>query len=468
MATLRFELQRKTLANGKSPIYLKLTDRTKRLHISTGFYAREKEFENGFFKEGRRISFDVERMKNGQIETYSNKTANDELRKILAKASKILDRYKEEGIDWSMDMFRDEFDRKPSRSMFLAYVNDVVIPAHKAKGAYKRIGIISDAIRSMEIHDSHLDKRQLLDINASYIDNYVAKCKAAGNGGNTIAMRLTEIRCILNRAIADGIITQDTYPFSTKGKADRRIKISNVVEEDPRTNNFLTVEQMKVWENTIFESERLELARRLFLFSFRCRGINWKDMAGLTTRSIYEEKGIDPETGQPVMKRIIKYKRSKTLHSRDKGKFDITITPSIQELLDWFRAFSPLYGDYLLPIVRKETEPEKMDDYLKSSRRHLNDALEEIAKALGFPEEDQDITIYTARHTYAMGLKYRGEDTEMIGQSLGHKNYITTKSYIQGFTHDELAERTEFDLSMPTQKTIAKKPMKPRKKKEAK
>jgi len=456
MATLKFELQKKKLSNGKSPVYLKLSDRTNRLHISTGFYAKEGEFENGFYREGRRISFEVERLKNGIVESYTNKTANVELRDILAKASRILDRYKEERIDWSFDMFRSEFDKKPSRSMFLDFVNDVVIPAHKAKGAFKRIEIISDTIRSMEKQDPQLAKRQLVDINAAYIDDYVAACRAAGNGGNTIGMRLTEIRCILNRAIADGVISPDTYPFSTKGKSDRRIKISNVIEEDPKTNNYLTLDQMKIWANTSFDSDRLEIARRLFLFSFHCRGINWKDMAVLTSRSIYEEKGLD-KRGKPVIKRILKYKRSKTIHSRDKGKFDITITPPIQELLDWFKSHSPVYEDYLLPIIRKETAPEKLDTYIKSSRRHLNDSLEEIAKALGFPEEDQNITIYTARHTYAMAMKAKGESDEMIGQSLGHKSTKTTKSYLQSFTHDEMAERTEFNLSWPKPKKRASK-----------
>ena len=448
MPTLKFVLQNKKLNNGKQPVYLKLSDRTNRLHIGTGFYARVTEFENGFYKEGRRIAFEVERLKNGHVEKYTNKTANAELRSILVKANEILDRYAEERADWSFDMFRNELAKKPSHSMFLDYVNEVVIPEHKAKGAFKRVAIISDTIRSMELLDSQLAKRQLVDINSVYIEKYIKGCKEKGNGGNTIGMRLTEIRCILNQAITEGVITGDTYPFSTKGRSDRRIKISNVIEEDPRTNNYLTIGQMKAWANKTFDDERLEIARRLFLFSFRCRGINWKDMALLTTNSIYEEKGLDMKTGKPVMKKILEYKRSKTAHSKDKGKFDITITPDIQELLDWFSSHSPLYADYLLPIIRKEVSPEKKDEYIKGSRRRLNEALKEIAKVLGFPKKDQDITIYTARHTFAMGMKARGESNERIGQSMGHKSLKTTNAYLERFSHDDMAEHTTFDLTI--------------------
>ena len=90
---------------------------------------------------------------------------------------------------------------------------------------------------------------------------------------------------------------------------------------------------------------------------------------------------------------------------------------------------------------------DKLDEYLKQSRRRFNRNLKLLAKELGLPESQQDISIYTARHSFAMTLQNKGKSVEIISQALGHQSVETTKHYLAKFSTTKMAEETDIDLS---------------------
>ena len=101
----------------------------------------------------------------------------------------------------------------------------------------------------------------------------------------------------------------------------------------------------------------------------------------------------------------------------------------------------------LLPIIGLEVADEKLDDYLMQVRKRFNASLKKIAKQLKFPESQQNITIYTARHSFAMTLKNKDKSIEIISQALGHQSVETTKHYLAKFSTTKMAEETDIDLS---------------------
>ena len=64
------------------------------------------------------------------------------------------------------------------------------------------------------------------------------------------------------------------------------------------------------------------------------------------------------------------------------------------------------------------------------AEKRFNSILKVLAKELGLPESQQDISIYTARHSFAMTLQNKGKSVEIISQALGHQSVETTKHYL--------------------------------------
>lgn len=449
MATIRIvRLVTDISEEGLCPIYLRVSDRQGREHFFTGFYTNrqnENKFDDSkdgsLFAQGRGVSYLVDyKNESGKWEQMKNKDANEALSEMLKRAKAILDRYNAGHISWTMDMFREEFQNKPKRNTFLDYANDIIKTEYRDKGHYKQADILEDAINSLSKFDPHLNKRLFQDINAAYIGKYVDHCKSSGNKPNTISIRLRAIRRTLNLAIRDGIGCKDSYPFSKDNDSN---KVSIPQTEINKADQYLTLDSLKKLANTTFDNYVLERTKHLFLFSLHTRGMNWKDMALLTDSNFYSATVVDEETLEESEVTMIGYGRSKT-----KTKYDIQVTPAIQEELNWFKENSVLYGEYVLPIISKDIKPENLDDYLRQVRKRFNASLKQIATALELPESQRNITIYSARHSFAMSMRSNGKDIELISQALGHKSLSTTKHYLEKFSTTKMAKETSLDLSL--------------------
>ncbi len=444
MTKIRSILKSTKDADGKYPVLLCISDRGKRAYFTTGFSATEKEFdasrEGGRFTQGKGIKkyFVDRKEEDGSIKSYSNIEANDKLAALESRAKEILHKYNDEHISWGFDQFRADFVNAPKRELFLSYADDVIEKEYRAKGQYQKASIMADAIQSFKTYDSQLAKKAFQDISPSYLDGYIAFCRKKGNGDGTISIRMREIRRIFNLAIRDKIISPELYPFSS-GKEDGKVKLPKTVLS--KTDQYLTEDSLKKLAKTKMTDPILERTRHLFLFSFHCRGINWKDMAQLEKANFRRVMVTDETTKESAEVTMMQYRRSKT-----KGAFHIQVTSNIQRELDWFRENTVLYKDYVLPIISKDIASDELDEYLKQRRKRFNHSLQKLAKALEFPESQQNITIYTARHSFAMSLQGADKPIEIISQALGHQSVETTKHYLEKFSTTRMAEETDINL----------------------
>lgn len=446
MATIRTVLKKsKTNAKGEHPIVLRLADSdNKRTHFFTGFYSTEDKFDTskdgGRFFQGRGVkAFTVERKEeDGSTKIYTNKDANDKLAALEERAHSILRRYNEDHVDWGFEQFRADFTNAPKRELFLTYAEDVMEKEYRAKGQFQKASIMEDAIQSFKNYDGQLSRKAFQDITPKYLEGYVSFCRKKGNGNGTISIRLREIRRIFNLAIGEKVIKPELYPFSS-GKEDGKVRLPKV--ELSKTDQYLTEESLKKIAKMVMEDQILERTRHLFLFSFYCRGINWKDMALLTKSDFHLAMVTDETTKKSKEVTILQYQRSKT-----KGTFDILVSSNIQRELDWFKENTELYQDYVLPIISLDVKPEGLDEYLKQRRKRFNRSLRALAKKLQLPESQQNITIYTARHSFAMTLQTAEKPIEIISQALGHQSVETTKHYLAKFSTTKMAEETEINL----------------------
>jgi len=119
----------------------------------------------------------------------------------------------------------------------------------------------------------------------------------------------------------------------------------------------------------------------------------------------------------------ISYIRNKT-----KGRFIITILPPVQEILDYYRS-NALPTEYVFPILLRDgLTPAQIDHRKKKTLAKYNLDLKEIANHCSI---NKSLSSYVARHSFANCLKQKGVATDVIGESLGHKNLTTTQVYLK-------------------------------------
>lgn len=452
MATVRFILcqEERKVYEGRYPVLLQVSDRGKKWRHVTGFYANPQEWEQrdtenkylGRYRQGSGTKKFLVPFKSTEgMKEVDNKSANSLLSAMEAEISEVIRQLDKEKKDWSLEQLRTVVKVKKAAKSFSAFAEDVVA-GYKQKGKYQRASITEDALRTFRDFDPHFDKRTFGEIDKDYILAYIDFFKNGGtnhsgkehkaNRAGAISIRLREIRRILNLAIRSKVVSMDNYPFGKEG-----VKMPTPDKDDKARNRrkFVPSEGLTKLAHTDFENYHCELAKRLFLFSFHCRGLNFRDMAELTEANIHE---VTTTTGKVM--NAISYQRSKT------GKrIEVFITKNVQDQLDWFKANTPLIGDYLLPIILKEPSPEQRDEYIRQRRKRVNAKLKVIANKLGFPES-QTVSFYGARHSFAMFLFSQGKPMELISAAMDHEKMETTQDYIKGFTSEQIATQADTTL----------------------
>ena len=455
MTKIRSILKSTMDADGKYPVLLCISDRGKRAYFATGFSATEKEFEvnkeGGRFTQGKGVRkyFIVRKEEDGSLKSYSNMEANDKLAALETRAKDILRKYNEEHISWGFEQFRADFTNAPKRESFYLFAEDIIEKEYQSRGRFKSAEVARETLHSLELYDAQIKTRSFQDINVRYLEGYMDFCRTKGNSDTTLKIRLEVIRRIYNIAIREKVVLRELYPFSS-GKEDGKIRLPKTPPN--RANKYLTVDSLLKIESTTFDNYVLERTRHLFLFSYFCRGINWKDMALLRESSFSPKTVVDEDSHESMQVTMMEYRRSKT-----KGQFEIQVTDKIQKELDWFKEKTPLYSDYVLPIIKVDVEPQKLDVYLSQVRKRFNHSLREIAKELDLPTSQLDISSYTSRHSFAMTLQSMDKPVEIISHALGHQSVATTKHYLDGFSTTRMAQETDIDLAAVASKLKEKK-----------
>lgn len=437
MAQVRIVLHKgsKIATPTESPVVLYVSKQGERLRINTGFYGLSEADggtfieADGRFKAGQGIStYNVRRKEADGIHEYTAKDANTELTKIQSRADDIIDEWEKIGKEWTITMLRDELNPSRGKTLesFKAYAETRVLAERYEKmGQYRTAQVLRYTLVSLAKYDTRFDTKKVQDINARYLNEYIADQTKNGIKPNTISIRLRAIRKVLNFAIEDKCGSVETYPFGGKNG----VKIPH----NKTLKRYVPMDGLHRIAATKMINPAAESARHLFLLSFYLRGMNYEDMAKMRTSNIVQTITKD---GKPA--KMLTYRRSKT-----GGDFEIMITPRIQTELDWFAANTPRHRDYLLPIITQDIAPEKMAEYLNQRRKRHNRQLQKIADECGIVG---NMTAYSARHSFAQAMLMKGEDVAHISQALGHADTKTTQIYLAGFDTETMAAATDIEL----------------------
>lgn len=238
-----------------------------------------------------------------------------------------------------------------------------------------------------------------------------------GKSYTTVGLRMRAIRTILNIAYRDGIIKSSQYPFG-RGKYEIRRTVA--------AKRALTINQIAAIANYDKGSLATDRYRDLWVFIYLCNGINVADLVNLKFKNI-----IDGE---------ICFIRQKTKRTSSEIKeIRAVITPEMQRIIDrWGNKPAP--EEYIFPLIRHYDDPLLHFKEVCFFTRCFNRQLKRIGDALGI----NNLTTYTARHSYATTLKRSGVNIAFISENLGHVNLSTTKAYLDTFEKDERLKNVDF------------------------
>lgn len=356
--------------------------------------------------------------------SYSNAgRTNAIIHKMLYQASNFLVEYKDEFETLTIDEVKTNIskiifgatDKKRAQDKsahLFEYFQNLIQRLHATKRygsatAYKTA--LNSVMRYLKEEDIQLDK-----IDHNFLSKYEEDCKIKGLRTNSIAVYMRTLRAVINKAIDEGWLSQDSYPF-------RKFRI----KKEPTAKRAISKEEIdKLLSLNLKKGTLLRDSQNYFAFMFNMRGMNFIDLAYLKKENIQHNRVI--------------YQRIKT------GKlFDLKLTDRAMLILKYYMKRRNLIdSDFIFPIIPEEVwgnEELERKRYI-DKRKHFNKALKRLAKLAGI---DANLTSYVSRHSWASIAKFSGISPSIIGESLGHSDLKTTETYLANFDHRVLDDANE-------------------------
>jgi integrase len=281
------------------------------------------------------------------------------------------------------------------------------------KRSVGKVGTASGYRSSMNSLKAFSPKLNFSDVSIEFLKEYEKWLLANRKSITTVGIYLRPLRSIINQAIAEGVFSQDNYPF---GKRKYQIPSGKNIKK------ALTAEEIeKIYNYVATKGDWWQKARDFFIFSYLACGMNMKDILMLK----YEN--IDGE--------FIRFFRAKTHNTNRSGSkpISIPINTELNVIIGRWKGSSNKEDDFIFNVLEKDLSPDRARSIIQQFTKMVNKYIGLIANEIGI---NKPVTTYFARHSFATILKRGGVSTEFISESLGHSNIITTKSYLDSFDDD--------------------------------
>ncbi len=319
--------------------------------------------------------------------------------------------------------FEGEFFNRESKkgilSLWDSYLNDLLKEERTGtytayKNAYQSFRYFRGMVmKGKEVikKPSELNPNEITVQTLKDFDSFLLK---RGCGKTTVGMYMRALKVVYNLAANDNPSLKEFYPFALKQNDKGKYKIKTGSGSKGET---LSPTQLQALINakTLPGTPEHE-AKLLWLFSFHCQGMNFKDLALLKYKDVQWDS--------------IRYIRHKTRDTeRKESMMEILMSEAIKQIIVEIGNPNKSPDSYVFDIVTKEQDHVKADAAIRQKIKITNKWLKRLCKDNGLPE----ITTYAARHTYANLLKQAGESIEMIRELLGHSDMRTTEAYLKRF-----------------------------------
>lgn len=395
--------KRRAKANGKFPLRLRVfvsNPRKQKLYPTT-FDFTEKEFKSIWETTKPRKEHKDVKLRLQAIENKANEVASKIVPFNFSQFEKKLYRKKGDGVKVSCHY-------KEKISEYKKYNRISTADSYRcSENSIKKF---------VESTNKNYESLILLDVNKEWLNDFELYMLENKRSLTTVGIYLRPLRAIFNKAIEEGEIEKETYPF---GKRRYQIPTSKKVKK------ALTNEQMKKLFQATPKNKEQQKAKDFWFLSYNCNGMNIKDIAQLKYRDISDDK--------------IVFYRAKTLFTSKTALKPITVYVNdfIKQIINTYGTPEKSPENYVFGILNGECTYEEQRVKIKNFTRLINQHLKKLCKANSLPEE---ISTYWARHSFATLSVRKGATMEFMQESLGHKDMATTQNYFAGFDSETKKE----------------------------
>lgn len=248
-------------------------------------------------------------------------------------------------------------------------------------------------------------------VTVKWLEECERRWRSENKSPTTINIYMKHIKSTLNDACRSGQIKESAYPF---GKGRYEIPAGNTRKLALNMSQIKSIMEYKGDRTT-------EKYRDLWLFSYLCNGINFRDMLFLKYSNIRDGE--------------ICFYRSKTNRCGKCGKeIRACMTKEMKNIImKWGNRFDGNPDTYLFKYASGKESEMQISNLVRQVTNLCNNSLKKISGILGIPK----FTTYSARHSFATVLKRAGIDITFISESLGHSSLSMTQNYLAAFEHEE-------------------------------
>lgn len=387
----------KTLKDKTHPIMLRVIHNRRSKYTTTGFSCKVNQW-------------------NAKSETFranfqDSETANRECRKQKAELELTVTK-NETNVSKSgdIDLLTGKIKHKHVRTPFILEYTSELIKRMKAAGQIGNASVYNTVKNSVEkFNDGDI---RFTEIDAKWLSQFEESYYARNVRETTIYCAMKTLRAIFNKAINEGHCPQDQYPFRAR-------KFSYNLETSRRA---LTKQEMKLLADfdvcksqEIRKRMNLILAKNLFMFSFFGVGINFVDLSNLKWNNVKNGR--------------LKFRRQKT-----GTLIDLQLTKEMLEILEVYK--SKKAESFIFPILKeKHKSPVMRRNTIQHKARQVNLNIKDIAAEAGILNAEE-ITFYSARHSWANIQRSRGTSLHVISGLMEHADFSTTEIYLQSLTSE--------------------------------
>lgn len=369
------------------PVKIRLTYKGDRQYYNIGYDMTEEEF--ALVEEGKG-KYHEKKIKFGDIES---------------EAKAVIDSIADFSFDEFKKKFFDDTNTADIFSMFRKRIKDM-----EDAGRPSTAASLQSTLGSLEMFHKH--PTLLFDrITPKKLEDYEQYLRDQDKKDGTIALYQNNIKRVFNYAIDKGIVKKEKYPFGRN--------LYEVPQGDTFKRALIKADVLKIRHYNALPGSPEEYYRDLWMFSYLCNGMNLADIARLKYKNIIDG--------------TIVFYRKKTERKVKKSKkmpIIIEISDEIQEIMDRWGSLPVQPETYIFNILRKGLTPAEEWRILLTVTAGLNRNIKRIAKNVGIKVE---VTMYSARHSFASVLKLSGESTSYISEALGHQDLAQTEVYLSSF-----------------------------------
>lgn len=281
------------------------------------------------------------------------------------------------GVPATLSLLKDAMKKnRPVNVTFPVFAKEYVQHSDRRESTKENL------YTTITVHQDFRPGLDFKDITYTFLKDFEVYLREKGNGVNTVAKHLRQLRTLVNEAINQGYIHADAYPF-------RKFKI----KQEKGRHEFLTPDELKKLENLEVSDKKMRHVLDAFLFCCYV-GLRFSDFCQLS-----------PEN-------FIKVNGKKWLHFK-----------SIKTGIELRLPLHLLFEGKALSILDRYNIAEFAS---LGSNSEVNKALSVI---VGMARIKKHVTYHTARHTCATLLIHQGVPITTVQKLLGHTSVKTTEIY---------------------------------------